>query len=121
VRGYAEYTALAEFLYNEIQAAKQSSSDGARAEQEYRIIPAPPYADPRVHPEVNLDLVRVFHMAGIGTTQELTDFATTIKKAALIRQVVTYNEPRLLVVRGSRSQLTQAEQMVEDRPRLNAQ
>jgi hypothetical protein len=113
VRGAAEYTALAEFLYNEVQSAKQPSSDGAAAGQEYRIIPTPPFP--------SLDLVRVFHIGGIGTPQEFQEFATTIRNKALIRQVFTYNEPRLLVVRGSRSQLTQAEQMVEDRRRQNAQ
>jgi len=113
VRGAAEYTALAEFLYNEIQAAKQPSSDLAGTGQEYRIIPAPPFP--------GLDLVRVFHIGGSGTTQEFQEFAATIRKTTLIRQVFTYNEPRLLVVRGSRSQLTQAEQMIEDRRKQNAQ
>lgn len=114
VRGTAWETALAEFLYNEVQAAKQPSPDAtAAAEHEYRIIPVPPYPA--------LDLVRVFHIAGMRTDREFQAFATTVRNTALIRQVFTYNEPKLLVVRGSASQIAQAKQIVDGRPKLSAQ
>jgi hypothetical protein len=114
VRGTAWETALAEFLYNEVQAAKQPSPDAPpAAEHEYRIIPVPPYPA--------LDLVRVFHIAGMGTVQEFQAFATTVRNTALIRQVFTYNEPRLLVVRGSASQIAQARQIVDGRRKPSAQ
>jgi hypothetical protein len=114
VRGSAEQTGLAEFLYNELNHAPgRESSEAQGAKHEYRIIPAP--ASPAS------GVVRVFRVTGTANIAEFQDVVKMVRSKTLMRQVFSDNAQRALVARGSENEILEAEQILEDRRKQNAQ
>jgi type II secretory pathway component GspD/PulD (secretin) len=60
------------------------------------------------------DVVRVFYLPPTGTVQDFQATANKIRTTAQIRRAVGINTPRAFTVRGTNTQIAQADQMVQD-------
>jgi hypothetical protein len=95
---------LGEWLFNELDKpanrpplAHQSPDP---ATHEYRV------------PGSNDDVVRVFYPKHTATVQDFQEVATLVRSIADVRRLITYNEPRALVMRGTADQAALAEWLV---------
>lgn len=98
VRGTASQIAIAEFLFTELD--RQTVPDSVA--QEFR---ASNDAD---------DVVRLFFLHNASTVQDFQEVATTVRTIAEIRRVFTYNNHRVLAVRGTADQIAAAEFLVHE-------
>jgi hypothetical protein len=95
-RGTAEQINLASWLFAQLdQPASQPS-----AKHEYRI------------PSDSDDIVRLFYLPQIGTVARFQLIAQQIRKETASHHVFTYNEPRVVAVRGTQAQIDLADQVV---------
>ncbi len=92
--------ALSEWLIDEVD---QPSTRQGLPEQG----PNPAVHEYRVGTDAD-DFVRVFRLAHTPTTQQLQEVATLVRSIAEIRRVITYNSPRIVVLRGTASQMSMA-------------
>ncbi len=94
VRGTAVQLALAEWLFNEMDQPAPQIQNSTHA-----------------YPgSVNSnEAVRVFHLANIGTVQNLQEVVTLVRSTSDIRRMFTYNTPRAVAARGPAAQMALAE------------
>ena len=103
-RGTPEQIGLAEWLVNELDQPANAATSGKR---EYSV-PGP--GDPD-------NVVRVFSLTHAGTAQRLQEIAVQVRTMTQVRRLFTYNESRIIALRGTPGQVEQADQMIRERDR----
>jgi hypothetical protein len=94
LRGTAAQIALAEWLFNELD--KPVDRQAAAGPHELRL----PGGD---------DVVRVFYLKNVGTTQEVQEMSTVVRSMTEVRKLFTYSAPKALTLRGTAAQIAFAE------------
>jgi hypothetical protein len=103
VRGDADQMALADWMVHEL--GKPVSKE---------TVASTTYTYPDLYRD-HENLVRLFYVMDVPTTQALQQLATQIRTTAKIRRVFTYNASKAIAVRGTAEQVAMAEQMLKDR------
>jgi general secretion pathway protein D len=60
------------------------------------------------------EVVKVFYVTNVTSTQEFQEIATTIRTVAEIRRVFTFNAQKALIVRGTADQVALTEKLIHD-------
>lgn len=100
-RGTPEQIDLAEWLLNELEQPVNTVNPGKR---EY-IVPGP--GDPD-------NIVRVFSLKQSATPQRFQEIATQVRITTQARRLFTYLSARIITVRGTPSQVEQANQLITE-------
>ena len=98
IRGTQAQMALAAWLVNELDNPSRSGSG-----KEYK------------HAGSSDDLVRVFYLTNVSTTQRLQEIATQVRLMTEVRRLFTYNTPNAIAIRGTPAQIALAAKMIEER------
>lgn len=99
MRGTAAQSGMAAWLVNELNGPPGALDVSSR---EYLM---PGEAD---------GVVRVFYVTEAETVQELRQIAIQVRTATRIMRLFIYNQPRALVLRGTRDQIMQAARLIDD-------
>lgn len=103
VRGDADQMALTDWMLHEL--AKPVTAENAASAT---------YSYPDIYHDGE-SMVRLFYVMDTPTVKSFQEIATQIRTTTKMRRVFTYDETRVVAVRGTAAQLALAEQMLHDR------
>lgn len=124
IRSIAEIRRV--FTYNapKVMVVRGTADQAATADWLAKLVNQPPGRQAKYQYQMHVDsepLVRVFYLTNTRDVRDLQEVATLVRAVSGMRRLFTYNQPRMITVRGTQQQVALAEWLVKELDQPNRQ